>query len=46
MSFNKRAIKATEQNHNKVLEDLNSIIHKYDQEEAKQLRGLSPEMIA
>ena len=35
MSFNKHAIKATEENHVKVIGDLNQIISKYQEEEAK-----------
>ena len=43
LTFNKRAIRANEQNHVKVMDSIQGIISKYDEKEAKRLRGLSLE---
>ena len=43
LSFNKRAIKANEQNHIRVMDSVQSILSKHDEKEARRLRGLSLE---
>ena len=37
MTFNKRAIKANQENHDKVMKDLESILNKYEEDEAKKM---------
>ena len=44
MTFNKRAIQANNVNHDKVVQDLQVILDKYEESEAKKMQGLSPEM--
>jgi len=46
LSFNKHAIKVTEQNHQRVIGDLHNILNKHEIAEARKLKGLSEEMAA
>ena len=44
LSFNKRAIQASEENHNNVLSSINHILAKHNASEAKQLKCMTEEM--
>lgn len=45
-SFNKRALNAVNKNRDEVIGDLQTILTKHEEAEAKAMRGMSPEMIA
>ena len=46
LTFNKRAIKASETNHQSVVATLTSILSKHQAKEDKKNKGLSAEMVA
>ena len=46
MSYNKHAVKVSDKNHQKVIDDLETILNRHKEEEEKQMKGLSEEMAA
>ena len=46
MSYNKHAVKASDKNHQHVINDLENILNRHKAIEEKQMKGLSEEMAA
>ena len=44
LTFNKRAIEASQQNHNNVLSSIEQILGKHNAKEAKAMKGMTEEM--